>query len=180
MCCYKSLINIFQEVLYTQRVPSLVRASASSVFSILEAMYSFGGHGEQEERGMCCNDTSSVFPFFNVQLITFSVTVMHESDCEWCWLHAVRKMELDFSSLTFQHLFLVQSKIIFLPFPVSFQSILRILAAFLFHCALLSIRLQNPAGTCTEILVENCPGFFLLTVYKANQSMFQDTDVNKK
>lgn len=58
------------------------RGSASRIFSILGVMLSFGGHGEQEERGMCCNNTSSVFPFFHVQLITFSVTVMHESDCE--------------------------------------------------------------------------------------------------
>lgn len=62
--------------------PLLGRASANDIFSILEAMCSFGGHGEQEERGMCSNNTSSVFPFFHVQLITFSVTVMHESDCE--------------------------------------------------------------------------------------------------
>lgn len=154
--------------------PLLGRASANDIFSILEAMCSFGGHGEQEERGMCSNNTSSVFPFFHVQLITFSVTVMHESDCEWCWLCAVGRMELEFSSLTFQHFFLVQSKIIFSPFPVPLQSTLRILTAFLFHCALLSTGLRNPAGTCTEIHMENCPGFLLLTLYKASHSMFQN------
>lgn len=143
--------------------PLLGRGSASNIFSNLEAMFSFGGHGEQEQRGMCCNNTSSVFSFFHVQLITFSVTVMHESDCEWCWLCVVGRMEFEFSSLTFQHFFLVQSKIIFLPFPVLLQSTPRILTAFLF-CALLSVGLRNPAGTCTEIHMENCPGFLLLTL----------------
>lgn len=156
------------------------RASASGIFSILEAMCAFGGHGEQEERGMHCNNTSSAFPFFHVQLITFSVTVMHESDCEWCWLCAVGRMELEFSSLTFQRFLPVQSKIIFLPFPVPLQSTLRILTTFLFHCALLSTRLRNPAGTCTEIHMENCPGFLLLTLYKARHSMFQDINGEKK
>lgn len=154
--------------------PLLGRASASSIVCILEATCSFGGHGEQEKRGVCGNNTSSVFPFFLVQLITFSVTMMHESDCEWCWLCAVGRMELEFSSLTFQHFFLVQSKIIFLPFPVRLQSTLRILTAFLLHCALLSTRLQNPAGTCTEIHMENCPGFLLLTLCKAGHSILKD------
>lgn len=89
-------------------------------------------------------------------------------------------MELEFSSLTFQHFFLVQSKIIFLPFPVPLQSTLRILTAFLFHCALLSTRLQNPAGICTEIHMENCPGFLLLTLYKASHSMFRDINLKKE
>lgn len=89
-------------------------------------------------------------------------------------------MELEFSSLTFQHFFLVQSKIIFSPFPVPLQSTLRILTAFLFHCALLSTGLRNPAGTCTEIHMENCPGFLLLTLYKASHSMFQNTNLKKK
>lgn len=99
---------------------------------------------------------------------------MHESDCEWCWLCVVERMEPKFSVLTFQHFFLVQSKIIFLPFPVPLQSTLRILTAFLFHCATLSTRLQNPAGACTEIHIESCPG---LTLYKASHSMFQDINL---
>lgn len=153
--------------------PLLGRGSASSIFSIVGVLFSFGGHGEQEERGMCCNNTSSVFPFFSIPLTTFSVTVMPESDCEWWWLCAVGTMEFEFSSLTFQHFFLVQSKIIFLPFPVPLQSTPRILTVFLF-CALPSTGLWNPAGTCTEIHMENCPGFLLLTLCKASHSIFQD------
>lgn len=60
----------------------LDRASANGSFSVLETIGVYGGHGELEERGKYCNSISSVFPFFHVQLITFSVAVMHESDCE--------------------------------------------------------------------------------------------------
>lgn len=81
-------------------------------------------------------------------------------------------MELEFSSLTFQPVFLVQTEIIFLPLPVLFQSTLRILTAFLFYYTLLSTGLQNPAGACTEIHMENYPSFFFLTLYTTIHSVF--------